>query len=128
MLLKDSEPYVIRIHEPVGVEVFCVFFERDTLEETAYNTARAPAHIVDNPDGRTTARRWLNQPVRHDTLVSPALGGFRAPYRVHADDARWIEESRVGLLTTIMRAHEARVSGMARIQAMRYSTREEIPP
>lgn len=115
LIVNDSEPYSIEIDALQPVETFCIFFRRGFVEEAHRSAVTASADLLD--DDSAPPNIEFAERLQYDE----ALRGFiEHARRISPDDAI------LGVAQRLVALHTNVSHRIARLPALRASTREEI--
>jgi AraC family transcriptional regulator len=119
LILEDGEEYEITIEALQPVETFCLFFRRGFVEDAWRAEGTGSAELLDRPPETAVA---FPEKLHFGAPLGRALQGACARMR-RGDE---LEESFYATALALVRAHREYSSRVARVPALRASTREEL--
>ena len=121
LVLNRRQRYTITIDQPTPAETFCVFFERGFVEDVRRALTCGDAALVDAPDDGGECFE-LPEVIEPGGAVLPALEQVRAALR----DRDAVDDRIRALAETLVRSRADTMARIARLPALRASTRSEL--
>jgi AraC family transcriptional regulator len=120
LILNDGEEYSMEIASPQPVETFCLFFERGFVEDASRAIENGSAALL---DGETSSDAiTFSERLHYDHLLNAELMNARA----HREDDVALDACFFAVAAHLVRVRAGSRSRMARIPALRSSTRSEL--
>jgi AraC family transcriptional regulator len=125
LVLNEGQRYSLTIESADPVETFCVFFPRGLLGEALRSLVGPPGHLLDDAD--VPASPLFIETLRpHDHILTPGLRRLYDGLASGRPSELWLEEQVHSLAAAILVATRDLNREMARVPAVRASTRAEL--
>ena len=126
IVLNHGQPYSITVESPQIVETFCVFFQRGFVED-AYRTLSTPANRqLDAPFSEPASAGFFERLQPHDAAIVPRLRSMHRRVAAGTASEEWLEDQFLKLAEWLVRLKAEVGREMARLPAVRASTRAEL--
>ena len=126
LILNDGQAYEIQIDSPTRVESFVVYFPRGWSQDVLRNFVTPADRLLDDPSTPPESVHFFEKFSRHDAILSPAITELRRAHQTGLLSDVWVEEKLRGLLARMLRSQRNSFRGVARLSALRGSTRTEL--
>lgn len=127
LLLNDGQRYSSVIDSENDVEAFCIFFRPGFAREVLTALTTPSATLSDDPGYLCNEPiTFLDKIYPHDSILSPFLFALRSAIRVGDMGEEWLEDRFAILIEQLFRRHRSIDEEIARLPAVRHSTRIEL--
>jgi AraC family transcriptional regulator len=125
-LLLNEGAYTISIDEPHEVESFCVFFKHGFAEEVFHSLIETNDSLLSDPFKDTSSIGFFEKTYPKSNTMSSQLEAFKQLSTSLDVESVGYEEQFYQIMNSILNEHVRTYKEIESLQAIRYSTREEL--
>lgn len=125
-LLLNHGPYEISIDENYIVESFCLFFKDGLAEEVMRTFQDSSEKLVDDPFKPMNTVHFFEKTYERNLMLDYQLNELKNYFSLFPNDVLWKEEQFYKIMQTLLHIHQNTIKNIDSLQALKFSTREEI--
>lgn len=127
LIINPDQPYSLTVNSGTEVEGVIIFFAAGFAEEV-YRSITAPTdQLLDDPEISGAARlEFVQRLYPNDDILSPSLNALWGVLDLFGGEPWWYEEQLHKIMQHLLQVHRNVRREIARLQAVRAVTREEI--
>jgi AraC-like DNA-binding protein len=127
LILNDRQVYTITVDSIEPVSTFCIFFQHGFVEDVYRSTVNSSAVLLDNPQPAHRVQvGFLPKIEPGANPLSAALDALRRKKESGKSSVLGLEEGFAKLAVEMVREYQRTDQAIARLPALRQSTREEL--
>jgi len=127
LILNDEQEYSCGIDTMEKVKVVSIFFQKEFAAALFRDALAGEEVLLDRPsDMGSSTLEFFQTLTEMDTGLEQRIAGLIAALDTRGYEKDMVDEHLIFLLHHLMRAHKSEVAGVARVDALKASTRTEI--
>jgi AraC family transcriptional regulator len=126
LIVNEGQPYEITVDSAAPVESFCIFFDPGLAEDVRRIRVSPDDRLLDDPEARGEAVRFIERVHPHDDLVTPLLERLRSAPVHRRVDRGWLDERARNLVSALLTVDRGERARSDRLDAVKPATRLEL--
>lgn len=126
LIVNEGQRYTSEAMGDTSVDSLCIFFRPGFAEEVLRSLITPDDLLLDDPEESASSPIFLEKTYREDAVLSPALSTIYRSLKRREYTKGWLEEQFHDLLPRMLQVHRNILADIAKVPAIRRSTRIEI--